>query len=363
MIRILVVDDDHVSRRLIAHNLKQQGFEVFVASNGSEALRVRAENDCRLVITDWEMPAMDGIELSARIRSETVSGYVYIIIMTSFQERAHLIQAMNAGADDFMTKPFDPEELSVRVKVAKRVLSLESREVAILAMAKLAESRDFETGLHVERVGRYSRLLAGDLVRNSKYAEVISPDFPALLELTSALHDIGKVGIPDAILLKPDRLNDDEFAIMKKHSEIGAATLASALQTYPEAEFLKMAHDIALSHHERWNGTGYPHKLSGEDIPLSARIVALADVYDALTSKRVYKPAMDHTAARLIILGESGKHFDPEIVESFRRVELDFIRISSELADAPASQPASDTKPIVVPNLNSAESNALLAKP
>jgi len=331
--KILVVDDDFVSRRLIAHNLKQQGFEVFLACNGSEALQIRAEHDCRLVITDWEMPAMDGIELSTRIRSESCSGYVYIIIMTGFDERKHLLQAMNAGADDYMTKPFDPEELAVRVKVAKRVLSLESREVAILAMAKLAESRDFETGLHVERVGRYSRILAKDLLQNNKYVETISPNFPALLELTSALHDIGKVGIPDAILLKPDRLNDDEFNIMKKHAEIGAATLASALEVYPDADFLRMAYDIALSHHERWNGSGYPNKIAGEAIPLSARIVAIADVYDALTSRRVYKPSMEHTAARLIILNESGKHFDPAIVDAFLRVESEFVKISSELSD------------------------------
>lgn len=358
--RILVVDDDFVSRKLIAHILQKQGFEVFMAANGVEALQLRAEHDCHLVITDWEMPAMDGIELTRRIRSETRNGYVYVIIMTGFGEREHLLQAMNAGADDFMTKPFDRDELAVRVKVAKRILALESRDVAILALAKLAESRDFETGLHVERVGRYSRILASELLLNSRYSDEISPDFPALLELTSALHDIGKVGIPDAILLKPDRLNDDEFTIMKKHAQIGAATLASALEAYPEADFLRMAHDIALSHHERWNGSGYPNKISKHEIPLSARIVALADVYDALTSRRVYKPSMDHTAARLIIINESGKHFDPEVVDAFRRVESDFLSISSELSDIPTEQQTMMPSAILVPTIHTAPPAAVV---
>ena len=191
------------------------------------------------------------------------------------------------------------------------------RNLTIFAMAKLAESRDPETGEHLERVCAYSRALAFELAKCRKHAGRIDEDFLSLIHSTSPLHDIGKVGIPDRVLLKPGRLAPDEFEIMKEHSAKGAKTLELALQRYPSADFLRMARDIAASHHERVDGKGYPQGLSGEDIPLSARIFAVADVYDALVSKRVYKAAMPHDVARDIIAEGRGAQFDTSVVDAF----------------------------------------------
>jgi len=162
--------------------------------------------------------------------------------------------------------------------------------------------------------------------------EQVDPDFACLIYLTSPLHDIGKVGIPDAVLLKPGRLSDREFAIMKTHTTIGAETLDAALHQYPGVAYLRFARDIALTHHERFDGSGYPSGLSGDDIPLSGRVVALADVYDALTSKRVYKPAYAHDIARSMIFEESGTHFDPAVVEAFRQNEAEFLKIRPQVS-------------------------------
>src|SRR5207248_5870327 len=207
------------------------------------------------------------------------------------------------------------------------VLSLETRDVAIFAMAKLAESRDSETGAHLERVRSYCRILAQQLAQKPKFHDVITAEYIRLIYQTSPLHDIGKVGIPDSVLLKPGRLSDREFEIMKTHAEIGAQTLEAALEQFPGIKFLEMARDIAATHHERFDGTGYPRGLRGADIPLCGRIVALADVYDALTTKRVYKSAFAHDVARSIIIDERGTHFDPDVADAFLAAEMQFIEI------------------------------------
>jgi putative two-component system response regulator len=217
------------------------------------------------------------------------------------------------------------------------VLSLETREVAIFAMAKLAESRDVETGHHLERVRSYCRLLAEEMASGDKFRNDIDPEFIRLIYLTSPLHDIGKIGIPDSVLLKPGRLNDREFEIMKMHTTLGAQTLEAALRMFPGVKFLEMARDIAASHHERIDGTGYPLGLSGDDIPLCARIVALADVYDALSSKRVYKSAMSHEVAKSIIVNESSGHFDADVVSAFLQIEARFAAVHYRLAEPLAS--------------------------
>ncbi|HTN77366.1 MAG TPA: HD domain-containing phosphohydrolase, partial [Pirellulaceae bacterium] len=221
-------------------------------------------------------------------------------------------------------------ELIVRVRSGERILGMETREMAIFALAKLAESRDPETGHHLDRVRNYCRVLARHVATMPKYQHEVDAEFIRLIYQTSPLHDIGKVGIPDSVLLKPGQFNAAEFAVMQQHTRIGAATLEAALERYPEARFLKIARDIALTHHERFDGTGYPAGLRGEDIPLCGRIVAIADVYDALTSKRVYKPAFEHSVARSIILKDSGTHFDPDLVDAFLAVEDEFIAIREQ---------------------------------
>ncbi|MFA6186332.1 MAG: HD domain-containing phosphohydrolase [Phycisphaerae bacterium] len=205
----------------------------------------------------------------------------------------------------------------------------ETRDVAMFVIASLAESRDPETGEHLERIRSYCHILAEELRRDSDYSEWIDDKFIADLYRSSPLHDIGKVGIPDSILLKPGSLNDEEFEIMKQHSIIGSDALGKTIRTVTNAGFLEMAADIAKYHHERFDGTGYPEGLKGKEIPLAARIVAVADVYDALTSSRVYKPAFRPEIAYMMICQESGKHFDSVIVNAFIRKHDDFLNVRS----------------------------------
>ncbi len=331
--QVLVVDDDEVSLSILENTLSRAGFGVVSANDGIEALAQLRSGNFQIVITDWDMPRMNGIELCRAIRQGGFASYIYIILLTTHDTSQKTVEGLSAGADDFISKPFDPPELVVRVRNGERVLSLETREMAIFAMAKLAESRDPETGAHLERVRNYCRVLADQLAADSPYASNIDGEFARLLYSTSPLHDIGKVGIPDYVLLKAGQLSDREFALMKTHAELGAQTLAAALEQFPNARFLKMARDIALTHHERWDGSGYPQGLAGEQIPLSGRIVALADVYDALSSKRTYKEAYSHDVARSIIVDSSGSHFDPVIVEGFLACEDQFIAIRRQFSD------------------------------
>ena len=341
----LVVDDDETSIIMVENVLNQMGYEVQVAHNGREALDILEKKSIHLVITDWEMPEMNGIELCHAIRRADFSGYVYIIMITGKDGSRQRIEGLRAGADNFLTKPVNPAELLVCLKTAERILALETCELAIFALAKLAESRDCETGAHLERVQGYVRILAEHLSTREKFKGVVDDDYIRLIYQTSPLHDIGKVGIPDAILLKAGKLTEREFGVMKTHALIGSQTLDAALRRFPNAKFLQMARSVAASHHEKFDGTGYPLGLSGENIPLCGRIVALADVYDALTSRRVYKPAMTHAQARDIIVRDSGSHFDPEIVAAFLSHEGEFDGIRKQLTDADPAQAANGPVP------------------
>ncbi len=331
--RILIVDDDAVTIELLNGILTDCGHEITCATNGREAMEIMRKDPHRLVITDWQMPEMTGIQLCEAIRGGNEEGYVYIILLTNRNTTSERVAGLTAGADDFMVKPFEPRELLARVHSAERILSMETRDVAIFAMAKLAESRDPETGAHLERVMNYSRILAKQLPAMGNYMEEIDPEFIRAIYATSPLHDIGKVGIPDYVLLKPGRLSEGEFEIMKKHTTIGAQTLDAALKRFPGTRFLEMARDIAASHHERFDGAGYPAGLIGDKLPLSGRIVAVADVYDALTSKRVYKEAFAHEIAKSLITRESGSHFDPLIVEAFLAAEPVVIATRDHFSD------------------------------
>jgi putative two-component system response regulator len=324
---ILIVDDNEIALEVLSAALTGAGHSVQCAKNGLEALDLLRASGGRLVISDWEMPVMDGLALCRAIRSGELPGYVYILLLTAHNSTEEKVTGLAAGADDFVAKPFHPAELLARVHTAERVLSMETRDVAIFAMAKLAESRDPETGAHLERVRSYCRVLAQQLARNPQFSGVVNAEFIRLIYQTSPLHDIGKVGIPDSVLLKPGRLSDREFEIMKAHTTIGAETLQAALQQFPGIPFLEMARDIAATHHERFDGTGYPARLQGDAIPLCGRIVTLADVYDALSSKRIYKEAFTHDVAKAIILKEVGLQFDPAVVEAFRQTESQFMAV------------------------------------
>ena len=332
--RVLVVDDDELCLTFLQEILGEMGYDVQVARDGKEALDMICRGDYRIVLSDWQMPGMTGVDLCRSIRRRQFSGYVYFILLTSLGRKENLILGLDAGADDFVAKPFDPDELEVRLRVAERIVSLESRDLIIFALAKLAESRDPETGAHLERMREYSRVLAEELSRTKKYSDTIDADYVRTIFVTSPIHDIGKVGIPDYVLLKPGRLTPEEYEIMKQHTVIGAQTLDAAMHGLPSAGFLRFARDIAWTHHERFDGTGYPRGLAGEDIPLCGRIVAVADVYDALTTKRVYKEAFSHERARSIIIDGRGTAFDPDIVDAFLARETDFLDIKQRLDDA-----------------------------
>lgn len=331
--RILIVDDDIIAQAAAKKILETHGHQTVLAENGEEALEILKQDTIQVVISDWNMPVMDGIELCKRIRQNSPLGYVYFILVTVRSSKEDLLTGLSAGADDFVTKPFEPAELSLRVRNAERVLALETTTLTLLSLAKLAESKDTDTGNHLERIREYAFLLSSQVINAPDFHDNIPPRFAELMYQTSPLHDIGKVGIPDYVLLKPGSLNDEEWQIMKQHAELGAQTLDAVFIQHPYAEFLRIARDIAWAHHERWDGSGYPRGLKGEEIPLCARIVALADVYDALTMKRVYKAAMPHQVARGIILEGSGKHFDPQVVRAFLAVEDQFIAVQQKFRE------------------------------
>lgn len=333
--RVLVVDDDVSSLLTLEGFLTAYGYEVATATNGRDAFDLIQAGDYRLVISDWEMPELNGIDLCRMVRQRQLASYVYFILLTGRQEQADLVQGLNAGADDFLRKPFNPEELRVRLQAAERIAALESRDIFIFSLAKLAESRDTDTGAHLERMREYSKLLAEQLAMLGKYSDVLDADYIRTIYATSPLHDIGKVGIPDSILLKPGKLTAEEFEVMKTHTLIGFKTLESAVKNNPSAKFYRFAQEIVLSHHERWDGLGYPNGIAGTEIPLSARIVSVADVYDALTTKRVYKSAFTHERAKEIIIDGRGKSFDPDVVDAFLKSEAQFVQIKEELNKQP----------------------------
>jgi len=332
--QVLIVDDSKVALITLKGLLTENGYDVITATNGKEGLVALGQHpSCRAVISDWEMPEMNGIDFCQAVRAQDRPGYIYFLLLTSHGQVDEMVHGLSVGADDFIAKPYNPAEVLARLRAGERILALETRDVAIFALAKLAESRDSDTGAHLERVQHYCRTLCRRLSALEKFKSIIDPEYTRLMFQTSPLHDIGKVGIPDAILLKPGRLDPHEFDLMKAHTTIAANTLDAALAKFPGVAFLKMAKDIAETHHEKYDGTGYPHGLKGEEIPLCGRIIAVADVYDALVSKRVYKEALTHDAARAIIEEGHGKHFDPDVVEAFIAVGDEFLDIRQRFVD------------------------------
>ena len=325
--KVLVVDDELVSRNKMERLLQGLGYDTCAAEGGREGWEQWQSERYRIVITDWSMPHMDGLELCRKIRAFESENYTYIIFVSSKSEAQDVIAGMEAGADDYISKPFNMGEVKARVKAGERIIKLQSKETVIFALAKLAESRDEDTGNHLERVRFYSKSLAETLARSQSPPPGLDALLIENIVLTSPLHDIGKVGIPDYILLQPGRLDDDAFTIMKTHTVIGFNTLFEALKKAPDADYLHVAAQIARHHHEKYDGTGYPDGLAGDQIPLAARIFALADVYDALVSKRPYKEPFTHERARNIIVDGQGTHFDPMVVDAFLACEKEFIAI------------------------------------
>jgi putative two-component system response regulator len=331
--KILIVEDSLTDATMVRFALHSLGHDVNVVETGEDASDWLRRENFDVLITDWELPGISGLDLCRTVRSRPASHYTYIVMLTSRDAKRYVIDGLAAGADDYLTKPFDPQELFFRIRAAERLLSLQGRDVLIFSLAKLAESRDPETGAHLERIREYCRILTKELARQPRFSDVIDADFAEAIYLTSPLHDIGKVGVPDQILLKPGKLTPEEFEVMKRHAELGGQTLAAAAAMHPNHTYLLMARDIAFTHHEKYDGTGYPRGLKGEQIPLCGRIVALADAYDALTSKRVYKDAMSHELTAQIIVEDAGTHFDPAVVDAFLACADEFDRVRKLLRD------------------------------
>lgn len=331
--KILIVEDSQTDAAMVQFALQSHGHEVVVAETAEAALGQLREESYAVVITDWELPGISGLELCRMIRNRSANHYIYVVMLTSRDGKNCVIDGLAAGADDYLTKPFEPQELFFRIRVAERLLALQGRDVLIFSLAKLAESRDPDTGAHLERMREYCRILTEEMARMPRFRNLIDADYAEAIYLTSPLHDIGKVGIPDHILLKPGKLTDAEFEIMKSHARLGGDTLDAAASLHPNHAWLLMARDIALSHHEKFDGSGYPSGLQGENIPLCGRIVALADAYDALTSHRVYQAAISHQQSRQIIVDDAGTHFDPDVVDAFLRCAAEFDRVRQMFGD------------------------------
>ena len=361
--RILVVDDEDAIRELLVSQVNYMGYECTGAGSALEGLTAASTAPYpSLVLSDVEMPGVSGVDLLAQLHD--LDENIQVIMVTANDDMGTIRQCLKAGAYDYLTKPYDLQDLSETIDRAleRRKLMLEvqdyqrdlerkvqdktrevleTRDIALLAVAKLAECRDDSTGFHLDRMQWYSRLLAEELASDGPYAQIATPEFVDHLFKSSPLHDIGKVAIPDAVLLKRGRLTPEEWVIMKSHTIQGGDTLREVIDQHRSpkgqgARFLRMAMEIAYDHHEHWDGSGYPNGKARENIPLGARIVALADAYDAITSDRPYKRAYSHEVAVERITNDSGSHFDPLLVDAFSRCHPKFELIQKQMKSSHA---------------------------
>ncbi|TLP73389.1 two-component system response regulator [Pseudomonas nitroreducens] len=365
---ILIVDDAPENLTLLSELLKLL-YRVKAARTGEKALQIAQSDDPPdLILLDVMMPGMNGFEVCRRLREDARTQRIPVIFITAQVAADEEIRGLELGAVDYLTKPINPPTVLMRVdnqlrikaaadflrdqnefleqEVQRRTRELAAiQDVTIIAMASLAETRDNETGNHIRRTQHYVSALAEHLHQHPRFAAELDEETRQLLFKSAPLHDIGKVGIPDHILLKPGKLTAEEFELMKTHTTLGLDALEKAEERLGmDVPFLRLAKQIAYGHHERWDGSGYPQGLAGDAIPLSARLMAVADVYDALISKRIYKSPMTHASAVDFIRGQRGQHFDPDITDAFLALQDEFLRIAEHFNDgsptAPASVPA-----------------------
>ncbi len=354
---ILIVDDTPDNISLLAALLKGK-YKIKIATSGAKALQIASTLPAPdLILLDVMMPLMDGHETCQRLKADPQTVNIPVIFLTAKSQVEDEEIGLSLGAVDYIAKPISPPILFARVAtqlnlknarqllqdnnahleylVAERTQQLSKmQDATIMAMASLAETRDNETGNHIRRTQHYIAALAQHLSSHPRFMAVLTKENIALLFKSAPLHDIGKVGIPDHILLKPGKLNSEEFEVMKLHTVYGRDTiLAVEKHLGGSNDFLGFAREIAYSHQEKWDGSGYPENLVGEDIPVSARLMAIADVYDALISKRVYKPAFSHQEALKIMTQGRGTHFDPDMLEAFLQIEATFREIATRFHD------------------------------
>jgi putative two-component system response regulator len=357
---ILVVDDTPDNLTLMSGLLKGL-YRVQLAINGEKAVKIAQTTDKPdLILLDIMMPGLSGYDVCKILKADPATRDIPIIFLTAMTATEDEKRGLEMGAVDFITKPVNPPIVLARVatqlhvkaaadflkdqnvyletEVAKRTRELAAiQDVTILAMASLAETRDNDTGNHIRRTQYYIELLADYLKNHDRFRGFLSDHTITMLFKSAPLHDIGKVGIPDRILLKPGRFEPHEFEIMKTHCRLGRDAIQHAEdQLGLEVEFLKYAKEIAYGHQEKWDGSGYPEGLAGDNIPISARLMAVADVYDALISRRVYKEGMPHEKAVGIIREGRGSHFDPDIVDAFLALTEQFQAVAQRYADSDA---------------------------
>lgn len=355
---VLVVDDTPDNLKLMSSLLKDH-YRLKVANSGERALTIaRSEPMPDLILLDVMMPGMDGYEVCRRLKQDPSTRDIPVIFLTAKTDTADEETGLQLGAVDYITKPISPPIVLARVETHLRLKSsadflrdkaaILEQEVAsrtreiiaiqdatILALVSLAETRDLDTGNHIRRTQHYIRVLAEHLRDHPRFAAALTEDYITTLFKSAPLHDIGKVGIPDRILLKPGRFEPDELEIMKTHTVLGRETIEHAERELGiEVGFLTCAKEITQSHHEKWDGSGYPEGIGGDDIPICARLMAVADVYDALISHRVYKEGMSHEAAAEIIQRGSGSHFDPDVVTAFEATAPKLRAIASKFGDS-----------------------------
>lgn len=359
--RVVIVDDERETRELCRRVLEPEGIQIHEAANGLQALEVTASIRCDLLLLDIDMPGMQGTEVLKALRAYPPAPHLKIIMMSGRAPGDEMARMMRAGADDYLGKPFSTAQLAERVKAALRLKSaqertdqlnrdlltvnhelemgllardsdlVQARNALVLALAELVSHRDAETGEHLMRLQHYSRILAEEARKAPGFAGQIDDNFIKMLECCAPLHDIGKVGVPDEILQKPGRLTEAERQIMQRHTVIAAVTLQKVARIHGFAvAFLQMATEVARHHHERFDGKGYPDRLVGDGIPLSARIVAIADVYDALRSPRIYKAGLKHADAMHIMQNDVG-HFDPKLMVAFQTCAHEFDSVYQQL--------------------------------
>lgn len=354
---VLIVDDSAENLTLLYALLKDH-YRVLVANSGERALQVCAGDIVPdLVLLDVMMPGMGGFDVCRRLHEVPRTGNIPVIFLTAMSAHENEQAGFDAGAVDYIIKPisapivlarvkthlklkaatdfFEDQAIFLQQEVEKRTREVQVvQDVTILALASLAETRDHETGNHIRRTQNYVRLLAQQLRQHPRFCKELNEETIEMLYKSAPLHDIGKVGIPDHILLKPGKLTPDEFTIMKTHTTLGRdAIIAAEKLLNAPSSFLRLAREIANYHQEKWDGSGYPEGLSGDAIPLSARLMAVADVYDALISRRVYKPPFPHEQAVDIIRDGRGSHFDPDICDAFLQITDQFNVIALRYAD------------------------------
>ncbi|MGD8470647.1 MAG: response regulator [Desulfobacteraceae bacterium] len=347
--QILLVDDNSTNLQLLHETLDGFGYKLLAAKNGKTALSIAKKVKPDLILLDIMMPEMDGYEVCRRLKADQATMQIPVIFVTALSDAEDEAKGLTLGAVDYITKPFNPELIRARVRnhlelkryqdhlqvlVRERTKRLAlTQAVTIESLATLAEYRDPETGGHIKRTQNYVKALAMHLKEHPRFRDELNDETIELLYLSAPLHDVGKVGVPDQILLKTGRLTDEEFVEMKKHTQYGHDALRITERKLGQDSFLRYAKEIAFTHQEKWDGSGYPRGLKGDQIPISGRLMAVADVYDALISKRVYKPPFSHEEAVKIIQDGRGGHFDPDIVDAFMELENTFRNIALTYAD------------------------------